>query len=129
MKKVEFDFEKLEVYKFGIEFAEEVFEKTEDFNQRIQYSIGDQFRRASLSICNNIAEGSGKKTKNSKLQLYGYALDSARECIPMLTLLLRRHYIDDSQHEAMRAKIVSICNMLFKLMQSVHLTPYTVNRM
>ena len=74
MEKVEFDFEKLEVYK------------------------------------------------------YGYALDSARECIPMITLSLRRRYIDKIKHDEMRDKIVSICNMLSKLMQSVYRKPFTVNQ-
>jgi len=124
MRKREFDFEKLEVYKFGIDFADEIFETTEDFNQRVQFSLGDQFRRASLSICNSIAEGSGKKTHNAKLQMYGYAVDSARECIPMLTLSLRRCYIDEKKHEDLRAKVVSICNMLSRLIQSVTRKPY-----
>lgn len=128
MMKREFDFEKLDVYKLGIDFIDEVFETTEDFEKRIQFSLGDQFRRAALSICNNIAEGSGKNTQNAKLQMYGYALDSARECIPMLTLSLRRSYIDETKHEVLRAKVVSICNMLTKLIQSVYRKPYTVNR-
>jgi len=128
MRELEFDFEKLEVYKWGMEFVDEAFKMTEGFNQRIQFSLGDQFRRAALSICNNIAEGAGKKTHNAKIQMYGYALDSARECIPMITLSLKRQYIDESEYDALRGQIISICNMLAKLMQSVRRTqPLTLH--
>ena len=129
MKRAEFDFERLEVYKFAMDFTDEVFETTESFSQRVQFSLGDQFRRAALSVCNNIAEGSGRSTHKAKLQLYGYALDSARECIPMITLSLRRNYIDEEKHGALREKVVSICNMLSRLMKSVYgCQPFTVNR-
>ena len=128
MREFEFDFEKLEVYKWGMEFIDEVFKMTEGFNQRIQFSLGDQFRRAALSICNNIAEGAGKKSQNAKIQMYGYALDSARECIPMITLSLKRRYIEESEYDALRGQIISICNMLAKLIQSVRRTgPLTLH--
>ena len=74
MRKARYDFERLEVYQKALDFTEQIFELTEQFPQRLQYSLGDQLRRASLSICNNIAEGSQKRGA-SKRQLYGYALD------------------------------------------------------
>ncbi len=55
-----FDFERLEVYKLTVDFIEKVFEVSEELPKQVQYSLGDQFRRAALSIANNIAEGSGK---------------------------------------------------------------------
>jgi len=83
----------LEVYQKAIEFTDKIFNITLRFRKEIQYSLGDQFRRASLSICNNLAEGSDKQTVNSKVQFYVFALDSARECVPMLTLSLKQKQI------------------------------------
>ena len=94
-----YDFEKLEVYQKAMSFAERIFELTEQYPQRVQYSLGDQFRRAALSICNNIAEGS-RRTGQAKRQMYGYALDSARECVPMIQLSLRRKLISQNEHDA-----------------------------
>ena len=117
--KYRFSFEKLEVYQNAIEFTESVFTTTLAFRKELQYSLGDQFRRASLSICNNLAEGSDKVTRNAKRQLYGYALDSARECIPMITLAHRQRQIDDAASDIFRGRCLHICNMISKLIRSV----------
>ena len=61
MRKERYDFQKLEVYKKAMDFVERIFEITEKFPQSLQYSLGDQLRRATLSICNNLAEGSQKR--------------------------------------------------------------------
>ena len=114
-----FDFEKLDVYQLGIDFVDKAFSISGKFSWEIQYSLGDQFRRASLSIINNIAEGSGKKSKKGKIQFYGYALDSARECIPMITIALKQNQIDKETFEYLRADCVKICNMLGRLIKSV----------
>ncbi len=112
MESYQFDFERLEVYQRALEFADQVFSLTKDFHHTIQYSLGDQFRRASLSICNNIAEGSGKQTKSAKIQFYGYSMDSARECIPMISLILKQNQIQKDRHDCLRQECREICNML-----------------
>ena len=89
--KYEFDFERLEVYQLALEFVDEIFTILKKASRDIQFSVSDQLRRASLSITNNIAEGSDKATPKEKIQFYGFAINSARECIPMLTLCLKQH--------------------------------------
>jgi len=114
-----FDFEKLEVYQLGIEFVDKIFEITESFPSYLQYSLGDQLRRASLSILNNLAEGSGKKSPREKNRYYEISLDSARECIPMLTIALRRKLIKEETHSLLRDSCSRICSMLFRLKSTV----------
>ena len=116
-----FDFEKLDVYKLALEFANEIFTITLKFRREIQYSLGDQFRRAALSICNNIAEGSRKSRKGRK-QFYDYALDSARECIPMISLSVMQNQIDQEKEANLRGKCIHICNMIYKLSNSITIT-------
>jgi len=118
VRNYRFDFEKLDVYEKTLDFANKVFNITKKFDREIQYSLGDQFRRASLSICNNIAEGSGRPSQNAKRQFYGYALDSARECIPMITLSQMQNQITKQDEEALRDECISICNMTGKLKMS-----------
>ncbi|OIO00738.1 hypothetical protein AUJ67_05305 [Candidatus Desantisbacteria bacterium CG1_02_49_89] len=113
--KYEFDFERLEVYQLALEFVDEIFTILKKASRDIQFSVSDQLRRASLSITNNIAEGSGKATPKEKIQFYGFAINSARECIPMLTLCLKQHEIDVEKHDSLREKCVRICSMLGKL--------------
>ena len=109
-----FDFEKLDVYQKALGFTNQVFSITLQFRKEIQYSLGDQFRRASLSICNNLAEGSGKISKG-KMQFYNYALDSARECIPMISLAVKQGQIDLTTEEKLRGECIHISNMISRL--------------
>lgn len=117
--KYQFSFEKLEVYQKAMDFTDEVFSVTLKFIKEIQFSLGDQFRRAALSVCNNLAEGSDKQTKKSKIQFYEYSLNSARECVPMITLAKRQKQISEDVAEILRGKCIYICNMLSNLIRSV----------
>lgn len=117
MKRTQYDFEKLEVYQRALELTEKIFAMTEQFPSHMQYSLGDQLRRAALSICNNVAEGSGKRGL-AKRQFYGYSIDSARECIPMLTVSRRRDLIDPAQYELLDGLCFRITSMLFALLRS-----------
>jgi four helix bundle protein len=114
-----FDFEKLNVYEMGIEFVREIFRITKKLPTDFQYSLGDQIRRASLSIVNNIAEGRGKVSKKEKSQFYRISLSSARECIPMLTILDKEKIILESEVDNLRKNCIHICNMLGKLISVI----------
>jgi four helix bundle protein len=116
-RSYQFDFEKLDVYRKSIEFTNEVFSSTLRFKREIQYSLGDQFRRAALSICNNLAEGSRKSAKH-RAQFYHYALDSARECIPMITVAVMQGELAQELEAKLRGQAVHICNMIYRLIQS-----------
>lgn len=113
----QFDFEKLDVYQKALEFTNDVFRATLGFRREIQYSLGDQFRRAALSICNNLAEGSRKSGK-SRAQFYHYALDSARECIPMITVSVQQRELSKEHEVVLRDRTIHICNMLYRLIES-----------
>ena len=115
-----FDFERLVVYQKALDISDKIFVLTKDFSPRVQSSLGDQLRRAALSICNNIAEGSGKKSAAAKGQYYSISLDSARECIPVITLALRQKELSPEQHDQLREEVIVICKMLFKLLSSVN---------
>ena len=113
--KFVFDFEKLKVYKLSLSFVRNVFKVAKDIPREYQYSLGDQLKRAALSIVNNIAEGSGKLSKKEKSQFYRISLSSARECIPMITILQEDKFIPDNICINLRDNCIHICNMLGKL--------------
>ena len=113
-----FDFEKLDVYQKSLGFTNEIFKTTLGYRKELQYSLGDQFRRAALSVCNNLAEGNRKSGK-AKRQFYNYALDSARECIPMISLSVKQNQIPSEREELLRQDCIHICNMLYRLLSSV----------
>jgi four helix bundle protein len=53
--------EELEVYQLAFALAMRVFELSKAFPREETYSLTDQIRRASRSVCTNIAEGWRKR--------------------------------------------------------------------
>lgn len=51
----------LDVYKLGFECAMEIFEITKSFPLEEKYSLTDQIKRSSRSVCSNIAEAFRKR--------------------------------------------------------------------
>ncbi|RJP70816.1 MAG: four helix bundle protein [Ignavibacteriales bacterium] len=49
-------FKDLIVYKYAFELAMEIFEESKNFPKLEQYSLTDQIRRSSRSVCANIGE-------------------------------------------------------------------------
>jgi four helix bundle protein len=54
-------FRDLEVYKRSFDAAMSIFQMTKTFPAEEKYSLVDQIRRASRSVCSNIAEGWRKR--------------------------------------------------------------------
>jgi len=65
-----FKFESLDVWKRSIDFADDMFGLAESLPQKYQFSLGEQLRRASLSIPTNIAEGCGRDGQKDKAYFF-----------------------------------------------------------
>jgi len=51
----------LEVYRLGVDVAMDIFQRTRRFPREERYSLVDQIRRSSRSVCANIAEAWRKR--------------------------------------------------------------------
>ena len=56
-----YSFKELKVFKLAFSLAMEIFEITKDFPKEEKYSLTDQIRRSSRSVCSNMAEGYRKR--------------------------------------------------------------------
>jgi four helix bundle protein len=117
-KSLEFDFERLEIYQLALEFLDFIFEICKNIPKELQYCLGDNLKRAGISISNNIAEGSGKKSNKEKARYYGISLDSTRECINMFIILDRQRAISKENYLRARTCGKRLTSMLFKLIGS-----------
>ena len=117
--EVYFDFERLKVYQRAIDFCGTVFDICKELDNFYHSSISDQLKRVVLSITTNIAEGCGKKSRREKIKYFSYALDSAKECIPCLTVAYRQRQLGEETNRKARDDCTAICRMLGKLIQSV----------
>jgi len=67
------------------------------------FGFKDQLFRASLSICNNLAEGFEMPTNANQLRYLWIARGSSNEVMSMLILAGRRRYFDADQQKRMLA--------------------------
>jgi len=117
-KDFEFDFERLEVYQLALEFLDFIFEICKNLPRDLQYVLGDNLKRAGISISNNIAEGSGKKSGKEKARYYGISLDSTRETANMFIILDRQKAIIGENYLKARTYAKRLTSMLFRLIES-----------
>ena len=117
--KFRFDFEKLETYKLAFKLNREVFIASLKFRRLLQSSLGDQLRRASLSVLTNLGEGSGQDSGLQKKKFYKYAHNSARECIPIIATACVLDELTRTDHQHLRNKFTEVIRMLASLVRSV----------
>ena len=113
-----FDFEKLKVYQKALDYLDFVYEVTRDFPKTEMYSLVDQYKRASSSICLNIAEGSGG-TKIEFKRFLGIARRSVRECIAITEIAYRQKFMDIGQRARSRDYCFEISRMIGGLIKSL----------
>jgi four helix bundle protein len=107
-------FEDLDVFKRAYRISLDVHKASLRFPQIEQRALGDQIRRASKSICANIAEGFGKQ-KQSRAEFRRFvmmAMGSADEMRVWLRYALGLDYIGEGQWQIWRDEYQQIAKML-----------------
>jgi four helix bundle protein len=113
-----FGFEKLEVWRKSVDFAEKVLWGADTIDKRDAYSLGEQLRRAVISISNNIAEGGGRNNTKEKVYFYTVAKGSVYEVVNLLELCKRRNYLTSETHKALYDDAEEIAWMLSGLISN-----------
>jgi four helix bundle protein len=106
----------LRVYQKGMDLAMEIFQLTKSFPKEERYSLVDQIRRSSRSVCNNIAEAWRKRRyKAAFIAKLSDAETEACETQVSLEFGLRCKYLDlekvkslDAEYDQLLAQIVSM---------------------
>ena len=109
-----FGFENLDVWKKAFSVSIDVHKTSLEFPATEQYALADQIRRASKSICANIAEGFGKQ-KASKAEFKRFllmALGSANEMLVWIRYCQELAYINQAKHDLWWQEYTSVCKML-----------------
>ena len=114
-------FEDLEVFKRAYRVSLEVHRQSLVFPAIEQRALGDQVRRASKSICANIAEGFGKQ-RQSPVEFRRYlmiAMGSADEMRVWVRYCLDLGYVDEACWRSWRDEYQEIAKMLQGLCRQV----------
>ena len=89
----------LEIWKLGMDLAEQVYIVTRDFPKHETYGLTSQLRRASASVPANIAEGFGRGSKPSLANYVRIARGSLSEVETLLELAGRLDYLTEEKLE------------------------------
>jgi four helix bundle protein len=95
-----FKFEKLEAWQKAIDFCDKVLAYAEKLPQQYQFSLGEQLRRAAISIPTNIAEGSGRDNPKESRYFYGISKGSVYEVVSLLVICGKRGVLTREDYRA-----------------------------
>ncbi len=110
-----FKFEKLEVWRRSIEWADALFDIASRLPREYEYSLGEQLRRAALSVPTNIAEGSGRDQVKEKKYFYRIAKGSVYEIVSLLVMTGKRGFLKPDEYKTLYNEANEIAAILSKL--------------
>ncbi len=103
----------LEVYKVAFEAAMEIYEISKRFPVEERYSLTDQIRKSSRSVCTNLAEGWRKrKYKAVFVNKLSDAAQEAAETQTWLEFSLHCRYITEIEYDKLNDRYEHIFAML-----------------
>ena len=111
-EKGTFRFQKLEIWKKAIEIGHELLDVADQLEKRKLYRFAEQVRGASLSISNNIAEGSGSNSKRDFAHFLNIARRSAFENANMVIVFYQRGLIKQEEHDALLKELDEVSRMI-----------------
>lgn len=111
-----FDFEKLIAY----QKAREVNRKIQNIlvNKKINSFIRDQLYRASVSVVINIAEGTGKLSKNDRKNFYVISRGSVFETASLLEMICDEGMIPEEELRLLKLDLEEVSRLLSGLIVS-----------
>lgn len=118
VKNYVYSFEKLDVWKYAIELAKQVYKTTLAFPKEELYGLFSQVRRAAVSISSNIAEGYVKSSIKEQIKFSEIAYGSLMEVLNQLIIAYEIGYITDEDYMSLRLRVEEISRMLNALRNS-----------
>ena len=114
-----FSCEKLEVYEKARSLVSDIYSLQRDFPKEEMYGLGDQVRRAAVSITANLAEGSGRQSIKEKIHFIEISYGSLMEVFCELQIACDLGYIKEEQFKTIRGQFTDIAKMLSGLRNSL----------
>ena len=94
----DYSFRNLICYQKGRVLVKEIYAIVKRLPTEERYALGDQLRRAVVSVTSNIAEGSGRQSFKDQAHFIGVAYGSLMEVMSQLDLALDLNFIDVDTH-------------------------------
>ena len=110
---------KLDLYQLSLQLVKEVYAVTQNFPSEERFLIVNQIRRAAISVCSNLAEGSDRKSKQEKIRFFEISRSSAVEIDTQLEISLLLQYVQQNQTDQLEKYLESVFGMTSKLISNL----------
>jgi four helix bundle protein len=107
-----FRFQNLEIWKKAIEIGDKLLDIADDLEKKKLFRFAEQVRGASLSISNNISEGSGSSSKKEFANFLNIAKRSAFENANMAIVFEKRGLITSASKDELLNDLEEECKMI-----------------
>ncbi len=107
----EFGFEDLDVYQAARSLRHQVYELARQLPPEEKYSLGQQLRRAAVSLTSNIAEGYGRHHWQENSQ-FRHSRGSLMEIVDQFGVCLDENYAQADHVIALREEALTVLRLL-----------------
>jgi four helix bundle protein len=112
-----FDFEKLDVYQVIRKLNFEVFQFI-NASEKMEAIVKDQWKRATLGLMLNLAEGTGRISVNDKKHFITMARGSVNESVALLQITFDNGHISEEEYAGFYEKYEQVSKMLLGMYRS-----------
>ena len=112
---MEYNYQKLDVYKVAKELVQQVYVLLKEYPSEEKYALCDQIRRAVISVPTNIAEGMGRTSKKEQKHFLEIAYGSLMEVQCLLDISTDLGYISKDSYNFINTLIFRVATMINKL--------------
>jgi four helix bundle protein len=109
-------FRDLKAWQRAMDLVPEIYRLTRQFPVEGKYVLGDQIRRAAISIPANISEGHGRQHTREFVQHLSIARGSLAELHTLLLIAQRLGYVVQADLEAVEQTLTEVRMIFFGLM-------------
>lgn len=102
------NFRNYEIWQHAVDMAVSVSTLCDGFPKYELFALGDQLRRASVSISSNIAEGASRTSVAEFVHYLEVSIGSAFEVETQLLIARKRNYITEEEYDTHATKIQSL---------------------
>ncbi len=114
-----FNFEKLDCWQRGIDFADLIYRVTRTFPREEQFGLTSQMRRAAVSISSNLAEGTSRRSPTDFARFTEIAVGSLFEVVTQSEIAKRQGFLDVRAHQEIYTQAEVLGKMLNSLKASL----------
>jgi four helix bundle protein len=104
----DFRFEQLDIWKESIEVSDILFDYADKADEKRLFKFAEQLRAATMSVSNNIAEGSGSFSDKEFASFLNISRRSLFECANILFIFERRKIIDTTERKSIYTNLISL---------------------